>query len=71
MKNNNACERLCRVLLQDKSVEPQKILPALRSDIRDILREYGELKSDVKIDIEDTDDGYNVFMYASFKRIKI
>ena len=71
MKNNNASERLGRVLLQDKSAEPQKVLPALRSDIRDILREYGELKSDVKIEIEDTDDGYNVFMFASFNRIKL
>ena len=51
MKNNLA-ERLERVLMQDKAMEPTKLLPALKSDLRDILREYAELNEDINETID-------------------
>lgn len=67
---NDISNRLNRVLSIDKSLEPRRILPALRSDIRDVLREYGELKSDITLEIQDFDDGYNVVMLANIIRFK-
>lgn len=67
---NNLSNRLSRVLSQDKSMDPQRILPSLKSDIRDVLREYGELKNDITIEIQDNDTGYDVVMLANVIRFK-
>ena len=69
MKNNLA-ERLNRVLIQDKSIEPQRILPALKSDLRDLLREYSEFNKDITVEIQESDDGYDLILIASLKRFK-
>ena len=67
---NNLAERLEKVLMQNKSVEPQRILPALKSDLRDILREYAELNDDIEVEIEESEFGYNVALVGSIKRFK-
>ena len=69
MKNNLA-ERLNRVLIQDKSIEPQRILPALKSDLRDLLREYTEFNKEITVEIQESDDGYDLILIASLKRFK-
>ena len=69
MKTNIA-QRLERVLMQDKSVDPLKYYPALKSDIRDILREYAELHGDINLDIQEGTEGYNIVMVANIKRFK-
>ena len=69
MKNNLA-ERLERVLMQDKSIEPTKLLPALKSDLRDILREYAELNNDIDVEVIESDSGYEINLVGSIKRFK-
>ena len=69
MKNNLA-QRLERVLMQDKSVEPNRLLPALKSDLRDILREYAELNSDIDVNIQESDSGYEINLIGSIRRFK-
>lgn len=69
MKNNLA-ERLERVLMQDKSVNPQNVLPVLKADLRDVLREYVELKGDITLEVQDTIDGYNIILIANATRFK-
>jgi len=69
--SNNQNLRLERVLMQDKSVQPEKILPVLKSDLRDVLRAYGELADDINIDIDEIDNKYCVVMLASFNRFKL
>lgn len=69
MKNNLA-ERLERVLMQDKSVNPQNIMPVLKADLRDVLREYAELKGDITLQVQDTIDGYNIILIANATRFK-
>lgn len=69
MKQSQA-ERLTNVLKQDKSISPLKLSPALKSDIRDLLREYGELLGDVTLEIQDCEDGYNVIILAKISRFK-
>ena len=44
---NKLVERLNRVLMQDKSLEPQRVLPSLKADMRDLLREYAEFNTGV------------------------
>ena len=51
-------------------MDPLRILPSLKSDIRDVLREYGELKNDITIEIQDNDTGYDVVMLANVIRFK-
>lgn len=63
-------ERLSTILKQDKCLSPIKLLPALKSDIRDILREYGELAGDIALDIQDMQDGYNIMIVAKMSRFK-
>lgn len=63
-------ERLTNVLKQDKSISPIKLSPALKSDIRDLLREYGELLGDVTLEIQDNDNGYNIIILAKVSRFK-
>ena len=63
-------ERLNRVLMQDKSSSPQRTLPALKSDLRDVLRAYGELLEDITVDIQDGTDAYSVMMIAKIVRFK-
>lgn len=69
MKNNLA-HRLERVLMQDKSVEPTRLLPALKSDLRDILREYAELNEDIEVEIQESSVGYSIVLVGSVKRFK-
>lgn len=69
MKQSQA-ERLNNVLKQDKSANPVKLLPALKSDLRDIVREYGDLLGDVAIEIQDTPNGYSIMMVANVSRFK-
>lgn len=69
MKQSQA-ERLNNVLKQDKSVSPLKLTPALKSDFRDLLRQYGELAGDVVLEIQDGLDGYNVMLVAKVTRFK-
>lgn len=69
MKNNLA-KRLEKVLYQDKQSEPNKLLPALKSDLRDILRCYTELCSDIALEVEETSDGYSIVMVAKALRFK-
>ena len=68
---NNQNMRLEKVLMQDKSVQPTKILPVLKSDLRDVLRAYGELAGDINVDIDEIDNKYCVVMLATFNRFKI
>ena len=69
MKNNLA-ERLEKVLMQDKSIEPNRMLPALKSDLRDILREYAELNQDITVEVEEDADGYSIIMVANVIRFR-
>ena len=69
MENQNA--RLEKVLMQDKSTRPEKILPVVKSDLRDVLRSYGELSGDINIDIDEMDNKYCLVMVASFDRFKL
>ena len=69
MKTNIA-QRLEKILMQDKSVDPLKYYPALKSDIRDIIREYAELYSDINLEVQENLEGYNIVMVASIKRFK-
>ena len=69
MKQSQA-ERLNNVLKQDKSISPIKLIPALKSDLRDILREYGDLLGDVTLEIQDCEDGYNIMFVAKMSRFK-
>ena len=69
MKNNLA-ERLEKVLMQDKSIEPNRMLPALKSDLRDILREYTELNQDITVEVEEDADGYSIIMVANVIRFR-
>ena len=61
--------RLGRVLLMDKSANIEKLLPVLKSDLRDLLRAYGELKHDINVEIEKQDDGFSLVLVASFNRL--
>lgn len=67
---NNLAQRLEKVLMQDKSVEPLRVLPALKSDLRDIIREYAELNDDIEVEIEESQRGYNIVLVGSIKRFK-
>ena len=69
MKNNLA-KRLERVLMQDKGVDPSKILPALKADIRDVLRMYTDISDDIMMEIEDDENGYKILMVANAYRFK-
>lgn len=69
MKNNLA-ERLNRVLMQDKSLEPQRVLPALKSDLRDLIREYAEFNKDLTVEVQESEDGYDLILIASLSRFK-
>ena len=65
---NNISQRLENVLMQDKSLRPERVLPSIKSELRDVLREYSELKTDITLEIEDAEDGYNVIMFAKVSR---
>lgn len=69
MKNNLA-QRLENALMQYKSAQPNKLLPALKSDLRDILREYAELNGDIDVEILENDDGYEINLIGNIKRFK-
>ena len=67
---NNLAERIERVLMQDKSERPQSLLPALKSDVRDILRQYVELNQDITLEVQESDGEYNIIMVAKATRFK-
>ena len=56
--------------MQDKAIEPNKLLPAIKSDLRDILREYAELNSDIDVEIQESPNGYEIVLVGSIKRFK-
>ena len=70
MKNNLA-ERLERVLMIDKSVEPQRIISSLKADLRDVIRQYAELVDDVAVNINEIDGYYELVLVASIVRFKL
>lgn len=70
MKNNLA-ERLERVLMIDKSVEPQRIVSSLKADLRDVIRQYAELVDDVAVNINEIDGYYELVLVASIVRFKL
>ena len=67
----NQSVKLEKILMQDKSSRPSKILPVLKSDLRDLLRCYGELNGDINLDIDENDNKYCVVMFATFDRLKL
>ena len=67
---NNLAKRLEKVLYQDKQTEPSKLVPALRSDIRDILRCYSDLVDDIVLEVEENAEGYTIIMVAKATRFK-
>ena len=69
MKNNQA-ERLNRVLMQDKSTSPQKLLPALKSDLRDLIRQYGDLANDIVVEVQECNGKFNIILVAKMTRFK-
>ena len=70
MKNNLAI-RLEKVLMQDKLVEPQRLLPALKADLRDVLRQYCELDGDINIEVQEDTFGYEIILLAKAIRFKL
>ena len=48
----NTSQKLHKILMQEKMLETIKIKAPLKSDLRDILREYSELIGDIKIEID-------------------
>ena len=69
MKNNLAI-RLEKVLMQDKSASPQRLLPSLKADLRDVIRQYGEINDDVTIEIQENESGYSIIFLAKVTRFK-
>lgn len=63
-------QRLESVLKQDKSASPARLLPAFKSDLRDIVREYGDLLGDITLEIQDSADGFNIIVVAKVARFK-
>lgn len=62
--------RLQKVLMQDKSLEPLKILPALKSDLKDLISNFGELEDDVNVIITENDYGYQINIDCKVVRFK-
>ncbi|MBQ7885182.1 MAG: cell division topological specificity factor MinE [Clostridia bacterium] len=69
MRENQA-ERLNRVLIQDKSASPQRLLPALKSDLRDLIRQYGELANDIAVEIQECNGNHHIILVAKVSRFK-
>lgn len=69
MKYDQA-ERLNRVLMQDKSASPQRILPALKSDLRDLIRQYGDLANDIAVELQECNGNYHIILVAKMTRFK-
>lgn len=69
MKQNQA-ERLSKVLIHDKSTSPQKLLPALKSDLRDLIRQYGELANDITVEVQEHNGNHHIILVAKVSRFK-
>ena len=68
MSKNNSL-RLEKILISDKSGSLNKILPALKADLRDVIRLYGEILGDVEVEITESDDGFFLSLFCSLTRI--
>ena len=63
-------QRLNRVLMQDKSTSPQRLLPALKSDLRDLIRQYGDLASDIVLELQEYNGNFHIILVAKMTRFK-
>ena len=70
MKNNQV-QRLNRVLMQDKSASPQRLLPALKSDLRDLIRQYGDLANDIAVEVQECNGSFHIILVAKMTRFKV
>lgn len=70
---NELEERLNRALVLEKHFNPEKIRSVIKSDIFNVLKNYGELNpKDLHFDIIILDDGsYEVEFKARLNRIKV
>ena len=70
---NELEERLNRALVLEKHFNPEKIRSVIKSDIFNVLKNYGELSpKDLHFDIIILDDGsYEVEFKARLNRIKV
>ena len=68
--SENLSQRLKNVLINDKAFIPQKIMPALKADSRDLLRQYAELNSEITIELQESTCGYGVIVIANIARFK-
>jgi len=66
-------ERLNRALVLEKHFNPEKIRNVIKSDIFNVLKNYGEIDSkDLNFDIIILDDGsYEIDFKARLNRIKV
>lgn len=70
---NEVEERLSKALVLEKHFNPEKIRSVIKSDIFNILKNYGEIDpKDIDFDIIILDDGsYEIVFKAKLCRIKV
>ena len=61
--------RLEKVLIKDKSENPDKMQILLKSDLLKLLQNYMEI-SDLELDFNVSSDGYKLYVNAESKRLK-
>lgn len=69
MKQNQN-QRLNNILLQDKAISPQRLLPALKSDLRDLIRQYGDLANDIAVEVQECNGYFHIILVAKMTRFK-
>ncbi|MEG1751715.1 MAG: hypothetical protein RR140_01390 [Clostridia bacterium] len=62
--------RLEKVLVQDKTKNPNFVCQVLRSDIKQLMNNYAEVDGDIFVDVSLTETGYNFFIKCSARRLK-
>jgi len=68
-KNEN---RVKEALILDKHFNPEKIRMVIKSDILNILKNYGDIKDDIYFDIKILEDGnYEVNLKAVLEHLKL
>lgn len=69
IKNEN---RVKEALILEKHINPEKIRKVIKSDMLNILKNYGDVKEDVYFDILILDDGsYEVNLKAKLDHLKL
>lgn len=70
---NSVEQRLNRALILEKHFNPERIRSVIKSDIMNVLKNYGEIEAkDLDFDIIIDDDGsYEVQFKARLNRIKV